>query len=132
MAELNVRIGQTGRIASEARVRNHRVAIDRSTEKGGSDTGPMGGELFLMGIGGCYMSNLLGIIQARESTIRDVIVNVIAKLDGTPSRFVEFTLEVSGHADNKAELEELALLAERTCTVVNTVKPFLPVHVRVK
>jgi putative redox protein len=132
MAALNVRIAQAGRSASEASVRKHRVAIDRSTGKGGNDTGPMGGELFLMGLGGCYMSNLLGLIHARESTIRNVTVDVIAKLDGTPPRFVEFTLEVSGHYDNKAELEELALLAERTCTVVNTLKPFMPVHVRLK
>jgi putative redox protein len=92
----------------------------------------MGGELFVMGLGGCYMSNLLELIRARASAIRDVSVDVIAKLDGTPARFVEFTLEVSGNTGNKAELEELALAAEHICTVANSLKPFMPVHVRVK
>jgi putative redox protein len=132
MHELSVRVGQTGRSASEGQVRGHRVSIDRPRDNGGGDEGPMGGELFVMGLGGCYMSNLLGIIRARESTIRDVTVDVIAKVDGTPPRFVEFTLEVSGRADSRAELEELALAAERVCIVANSLKPFLPVHVRVK
>jgi putative redox protein len=132
MAELRVRVGQKGRSSSEGSVREHRVTIDRPQDKGGGNEGPMGGELFAMGLGGCYMSNLLAIIRARESAIRDAAVDVIAKLDGTPPRFVEFTLEVSGNTGNKAELEELALAAERVCVVANSLKPFMPVHVRVK
>jgi putative redox protein len=131
MAELRVRVGQKGRSSSEGSARKHRVTIDRPQEKGGGDEGPMGGELFVMGLGGCYMSNLLGLIRSRESAIRNVSVDVIAKVDGTPPRFVEFTLEVSGDTGNKAELEELALAAERVCIVANSLRPFMPVHVRV-
>lgn len=132
MADLLVRVGQKGRSSSEGSVRKHRVTIGRPQENGGDDEGPMGGELFVMGLGGCYMSNLLEIIRARASAISDVSVDVIAKLDGTPPRFVEFTLEVSGRTENKAELEGLALAAERVCAVANSLKPFMPVHVRVK
>jgi organic hydroperoxide reductase OsmC/OhrA len=32
----------------------------------------MGGELFLAAVGGCFMSNLLAAINARESDVSDV------------------------------------------------------------
>ena len=45
-----IHVRQTSPSASEAVTGNHRVMIDRPTEKGGSDAGPMGGELFLAAI----------------------------------------------------------------------------------
>ena len=46
---MNIQIRQIGSSASEAAIRSHRVPIDRPTDKGGADEGPMGGELFLAG-----------------------------------------------------------------------------------
>lgn len=49
-----VRIDQTGPATSTARVRDHRISVDRPLERGGDDQGPMGGELILVGLGGCF------------------------------------------------------------------------------
>ena len=37
-------------------MRSHQVLVDRPVEKGGADEGPMGGELFLAAVGGCFMT----------------------------------------------------------------------------
>src|SRR5579863_9424222 len=63
--EIKVQLLQVGDSTTEAAMRTHRVLIDRPGEKGGADAGPMGGELFLASLGGCFMSNLLAAIRAR-------------------------------------------------------------------
>src|ERR1700681_4541231 len=92
-----IQIRQTGAATSEAVVRQHKVLIDRPTSKGGDDQGPMGGELFLASIGGCFMSNLLAAIRAREADVSDVRTEVIGSLAETPARFI--SVELCGSAD---------------------------------
>lgn len=50
---LTIRIDQTGPATSTAEVRGHWNSVDRPLEKGGEDRGPMGGDLILVGLGGC-------------------------------------------------------------------------------
>jgi hypothetical protein len=57
-AELRIQLCQISPSAAEAVIGAHRVIVDRPSSKGGSDMGPMGGELFLAAIAGCFMSNL--------------------------------------------------------------------------
>ena len=59
--------------------------IDRPAAKGGGDAGPMGGELFLAAVGGCFMSNLLAAIRGREADISDVRVEVVGILADSPA-----------------------------------------------
>ena len=87
---MTIQIRQISASASEATIVRHRVPIDRPASKGGSDSGPMGGELFLASIGGCFMSNLLAAIKARDSKISDVRTEVTATLADSPARFVEW------------------------------------------
>lgn len=63
--------------ASRGTVRNHTVTCDRPEAKAGTNEGPMGGELFLLGMGSCFMSNLLAAIQTRESQISDVKASIV-------------------------------------------------------
>ena len=53
---MKIQIRQTSPSTSEAAIRGHRVSIDRPTEKGGADAGPMGGELFLTAVGGVFIA----------------------------------------------------------------------------
>ena len=69
---MRIEIRQVGPSSSQAAIREHRVLIDRPAAKGGFDAGPMGGELFLAAVGGCFISNLLAAIKAREAAIADV------------------------------------------------------------
>jgi putative redox protein len=131
MAELSVSVAQKGPSTSEGTARQHKVTVDRSAAHGGSDEGPMGGELFLLGLGGCFMSNLLAAIRARSTDVTDARVVVTAQVDGTPPRFVAFTLSVSAQCKDQEELRKLVLIAERGCIVANSLKAHMPVTVQV-
>src|SRR5271165_3484934 len=109
---MNVQLHQISVSASEAEFREHRVKIDRPVSKGGSDTGPMGGELFLAAVGGCFMSNLLAAIRAREAKISEVQTEVTAIVEGTPPRFVSMELAVSADGEDLQHLEKLVQIAE--------------------
>lgn len=50
-AQITARLTQISASASLAASRQHSSRIDRPEAKGGSDRGPMGGELLLMGVG---------------------------------------------------------------------------------
>ena len=51
--EIKIHLRQVSTSTTEATLRTHQVMIDRPTAKGGTDRGPMGGELFLAAVGGC-------------------------------------------------------------------------------
>ena len=128
--EIRIELRQVGASTSEAAIGNHRVLIDRPAAKGGSDLGPMGGQLFLAAIGGCFMSNLLAAIKARDAKICDVRTEVAGTLADTPSRFVAIELLVTAENANKEELDRLVEIADRACIMMNTLRGKLDIVVR--
>jgi putative redox protein len=120
---------QVGPSAGRGTVRAHSVLIDRPTDKGGADRGPMGGELLLLALGGCFMSNLLAAIRARESAVSDVRITVDATVDGTPERMTGYTVRVAARYQDASEMEKLVTIAERGCIVANTLKAAAPVAI---
>lgn len=128
---MTICVRQTSPSASEATIRGHRVAIDRPVEKGGTDEGPMGGELFLAAIGGCFMSNLLAAIKARDAQVSDVLTDVISTPEGTPLRFSRIELSVSAVCEDAQLLQKLVEIAERGCIMVNTLRGALALRVQV-
>jgi putative redox protein len=129
--KIRVMIEQQGRATSEAAIRTHRVLIDRPTAKAGDDRGPMGGELLLASLGGCFMSNLLAAIAAREANVSNVRAAVAGTLDGTPPRFVSIETTVSADCDDLEMLEKLVTIAERSCIVANTLKDAVTLRIGV-
>ena len=119
---VDIDVVQVGPATSETLIRGHRVAVDRPEAKGGDDRGPMGGELLLAGLGGCFMSNLLAAIRARELRIEGVRTRVSATLGETPPRFVAIGLAVSAEGEDLGELGKLVVIAERACIVANTLR----------
>jgi putative redox protein len=118
--------------ASIASIRDHRVLIDRPTDKGGADLGPMGGELFLAAIGGCFMSNLLAAIKARDAEIRDAQTEVTGTIEGSPAAFSRIELVVSAQGSAAPELlHKVVEIAERGCIMVNTLRGKLDLSVRI-
>jgi putative redox protein len=128
--KVQITIEQKGRATSEAAIRAHRVLIDRPAAKAGDDRGPMGGELLLASLGGCFMSNLLAAIAARQANISNVRTAVTGTLDGTPPRFVAIEATVSADCDQPELLEKLVTIAERSCIVANTLKEALTLEIR--
>jgi putative redox protein len=107
------------------------VPIDRPEAKGGHDAGPMGGELFLTAIGGCFSSTLLAAIKARGADISSLQVEVTGTLVDSPTRFATVELLVSANYAEREQFEKLVEIAEKGCIIVNTLKDKLELAVRI-
>jgi len=129
--EIKIAIRETGVSTSEAAIRQHKVLVDRPEAKGGADQGPMGGELFLAAIGGCFMSNLLAAINARKAEVSGVQTEVIATHADAPPRFTAVELLVSAECADRELFEKLVEIAERGCIMVNTLKGKIDLQVRI-
>lgn len=128
---MKIHVRQTAASTSEATIRGHQVSIDRPLEKGGADAGPMGGELFLAAVGGCFMSNLLAAIHARKAEVSGVQTEVVATLAEAPTRFTAIELCVSAECADRELFEKLVEIAERGCIMVNTLKGTIDLQVRI-
>jgi len=128
---IEVDLHQTGLATSEAAIRTHRVLVDRPVAKGGEDRGPMGGELLLAALGGCFMSNLLAAVRAREAAVSNVRASVAGILADSPSRFEAIEMRVAADCDDRQLLEKLVAIAERACIVANTLRQAVRLTVRV-
>jgi putative redox protein len=82
----------------------------------------MGGELLLMGLGGCFMSNLLAAVRAREAQVSDLAIDIAGTLAEAPARFEAVRMTISGTYADRTEMEKLVTIAERGCIVANTLK----------
>jgi putative redox protein len=129
---MTIHVRQTGESVSTAGIRNHSITIDRPADKGGTDAGPMGGELFLAAIGGCFMSNLLAAIKARDVEVSDVQTEVIANTASAPPRFTDIELRVSGKYTDAEVFEKLVEIADRGCIMMNTLRDKLDVKLRIE
>ena len=123
MPAVSLTINQISASASEARVREHSLKMDRPQAKGGENQGMMGGEALLAGLGGCFMSNLLAAAAARGIMLSNVQVDLTGQLsDEGPSRFVAISLSVSGDSSAPDEFPKLTAIAEKGCIVANTLR----------
>lgn len=122
MAQVKVSLKHLSGTASEATVRKHKIPVDRTESKGGTDTGAMGGEIFLAGLGGCFLGTLLEAVRARELSITDIAVEVAGEIAEKPTRFSDITMTVTGNYPDRKEMEKLVTIAERGCIVSNTIR----------
>jgi putative redox protein len=131
MADLIVTVSQLQKTStSESAIREHRGLVDRPGDKGGQDRGPMGGELLLAALGGCFMSNLIAAAGARSVSVEGLAVVVRGSLAAAPPRFASIEMEVRGRADDPTALDRLVTIAERACIVHNTLLPAVPIKIR--
>ena len=128
--KITAAVVQVGGSASEARIRQHRVLVDRPEAGGGSDQGPRGGELFLAAVGGCFMSNLLAAAKPRGASISDAQVELVGTLIEGPMRYESITMRVSAACEPDL-LATLVEIADRGCIMTNTLRGVLPVTVRI-
>jgi putative redox protein len=129
--EIKVVLRQVSPSASEATMGNHQVLVDRPVAKGGSDVGPMGGQLFLSAVGGCFMSNILAAIKAREAEISNVSAEVTGSIVDSPARFVTIDVSVSAENGDPELLQHIVTIADRGCIMMNTLRDKIDVKVRV-
>ena len=129
--EIKIAIRQTSACTSEAAIRTHKLLVDRPEAKGGNDQGPMGGELFLAAIGGCFMSNLLAAIKGRQAEVSDAQTEVIGTLGESPARFTSVELNVTAKYSDREQFEKLVEIADRGCIMMNTLRGKLDINVRI-
>ena len=122
MPSVTVNLKQVDDAATAAQIRQHAVDIDRPESKGGRDKGAMGGELLLVSLGGCFNSNLLAAIRARDLPIDDIAIEVSGELAEAPARFSSINMVVKSEYADRAALEKLVKMSERACIVANTLK----------
>lgn len=122
MPTITVNLKQVDDATTAARIRGHAIDIDRPEAKGGHDKGAMGGELLLAALGGCFNSNLLAAIRARELDIDDIAIEVSGDLAEAPARFSAINMVVESSYADRAMLEKLVTISERACIVANTLK----------
>ena len=131
MPKVTVNLSQVNDTTTAAQIRDHAIDIDRPQAKGGRDQGAMGGELLLASLGGCFNSNLLAAIRARDLAINDIAIEVSGELAEAPARFSAIDMVVTSGYENRAELEKLVLMSERACIVANTLKSAVDLRVSV-
>ncbi len=119
---VQVQVDQIGPSTAEGTARTHTVLVDRPEAKDGADRGPMGGELLLVGLGGCFMSNLLAAIRAREAAVANVRITVEGTLESAPPRFSAIHMHIQADYTDRALMEKLVTISERGCIVANTLK----------
>jgi len=122
MPTIKVKLNQVDATTTAAQIRNHAIDIDRPEAKGGNDKGAMGGELLLASLGGCFNSNLLAAVRARDLGIDDIAIEVSGELAEAPARFAAIDMVVTSAFADRAEFEKLVLMCERACIVANTLK----------
>ncbi|MCA9860589.1 MAG: OsmC family protein [Thermomicrobiales bacterium] len=100
----------------------HAIVVDRSLENDGTYLGMVGGELLLTAIGTCLMTTLIGAARARNIELTRLEFEVSGVHEDAPSRYTSIHVETSIEADaSDEEIGKLLAIAERACTVSNTV-----------
>jgi len=122
MAAVSVQLQQKTSTATIGLARSHQVLVDRPEAKAGTDEGMMGGEMFLVALGGCFMSNLLAAIRGRKAPVSDIHVDVVGTMGENPGRFVAVMLNIAAHYDDHEQMEKLVTIAERGCLVANSIR----------
>jgi putative redox protein len=130
MPTIQIALQQVGPATTEASIRTHKVLVDRPAAKGGDDKGPMGGELLLAALGGCFMSNLLAAARARQADISNAYTEVIGTLGENPGRFTAIEMVVSADGADAELLGKLVTIAERGCITANTLRDAVTLTVR--
>jgi putative redox protein len=119
---VSVEIEQVGPSTGQATARTHTVFVDRPTDKGGHDRGPLGGEYLLVSLGGCFLSTLLAAVKTRGADVSNVRVSVAGTIGGVPERFESMAVRVNATYKDKDEMRKLLTIAERGCLVTNTLR----------
>jgi putative redox protein len=117
---VSVDVFQVGPSTSQATARSHSLFVDRPEDKGGHDRGPLGGELLLVSLGGCFMSTLLAAIRTRDANVSNVRIGVTGTIGGVPERFEAISMRVQAAYSDEDLMRKLIAIAERGCLVTNT------------
>ena len=120
MPTVTVNVDQLDHTASQGTARNHTLIMDRPEAKGGQNKGPMGGEALLMGLGGCFLSNLFAAAASRDIELTNTRVEINGEVADTRPRYTDIHMKVTANCSAPEQLAKLVTIAERGCIAANT------------
>lgn len=120
MPTVTVNVDQLDHTASQGTARNHTMIMDRPEAKGGQNKGPMGGEALLMGLGGCFLSNLFAAAASRDIELTNTRVEINGEVADTRPRYTDIHMKVTANCSAPEQLAKLVTIAERGCIAANT------------
>ena len=120
MPTVTVNVDQLDHTASQGTARNHTLIMDRPEAKGGQNKGPMGGEALLMGLGGCFLSNLFAAAASRDIELTNTRVEINGEVADTRPRYIDIHMKVTANCSAPEQLTKLVTIAERGCIAANT------------
>jgi putative redox protein len=82
-----------------------------------------------VGLGGCFLSNLMAAIRAREAAVSHIRIDVSGTIEPAPDHFAGFTMSVSATHDDAGLVRKLIAIAARACAVTNTLRQAAPVSI---
>ena len=85
----------------------------------------------MLSLGGCFNSNLLAAIKARQLPIDGIRIVIKGTLEGTPPRYQSIDMVVDANCEDRKTLEKLVKISERSCIVANTLKNAVSLNVSV-
>ena len=127
---MSITMQQISPTTTKGIIRSHEILIDRTIAKEGTDLGPMGGEVLLAAVGGCFMSTLLAAVRGRDAAVSNIRTEVVATVDGTPTRVTAVELQVTADYADRDLMEKLLIVAERGCLVANSIRGAIDLSVR--
>jgi len=130
--DVKVQVRQISSTTTEGSTRDHQVLIDRPVAKEGTDRGMMGGEMFLVALGGCFMSNLLAAIRARQADVSDIHIDITGTQAENPQRFVAVRLDIAAQYEDADLMDKLVTIAERGCLVANSLRGHIDLSFNVR
>lgn len=116
-----------------AKMRQFTVILDNPEDSGGNNTAPMPTEFLLTAIGGCYSSAFAYFATKMRVNIRELTVRVSGFRTKSSPRFTHIRITSRPTVDkiDEAKLPRLSELAEKYCTVGNTVKNMTEITVHI-
>jgi putative redox protein len=117
-----------------AKMRKFTVLLDNPEDSGGNNTGPMPTELLLTALGGCYSSAFAYFAMKMRVKIRELTVSVSGFRTETSPRFTHIRITTRPTVDkiDEDKLPRLSELAEKYCTVGNTIKNMTDITVHIQ
>ena len=131
MSSINITLEQISESGMQLKNDDFQIIVDRPIEKGGNGQGLMGGQYLLIGMGGCFCSNLFAAAQARNIEIKGLRVSLSPTIsEDSPKRFTDVELNVSYEAcSHEHEFPKLLQIAEKGCLSLNTAKNAMNVNI---
>jgi uncharacterized OsmC-like protein len=131
---LDVQLEWKGEKRSIAKIREFTIPIDNPREKGGTDEGPMPTELLLASLGSCTMIGFTYFAKKMRVNLRNLRLTVSGiKAEEKNPRFshINILADFEGEDIDSQKLHKLTKLAEKYCTVGNTIKNRTTISVQI-